>query len=324
MLSPSILPSSMVDLPNISLLVSPVSLFPSTLKLNVRSMVPLGVCAVPFQAPLMSVANAVTVNANITSGSRSRFIFMILSLSTHTRTIQRVPSSNQQFLNRIEAVIHEPHHAALRRLQLLVNRDAQALVHGGGHVSRHHRPVLGRGADIVGGAHHLSTLDASPRQHHGPALWPVIAAAGGIDTWRAPELAGREHQRVLEQTLLAEVLQQRAVSVVEHGTHQVAVATDGAERSRAVDVPGDVVEYRLKHVDGDEPDAAFHQPPRQQTALSEAVHAVPLAGVGGLLRELEGFTRLGGGHQSVSLIEGRVHQLGVLVRFLEVLHRLVD
>src|ERR1035441_5155428 len=58
MVSPSTLPSLMVDLPNISLLVSPVSLAPSTLKVKVRWMDWPWFSAVPFQLPLMSAAEA--------------------------------------------------------------------------------------------------------------------------------------------------------------------------------------------------------------------------------------------------------------------------
>src|ERR1041385_2182052 len=58
MLSPSTLPSIMVDFPIIALVVSPVSLLPSTLKTKVRSNVPFAPDAVPFQVPVMSAANA--------------------------------------------------------------------------------------------------------------------------------------------------------------------------------------------------------------------------------------------------------------------------
>src|ERR1017187_6727419 len=59
--SPSTLPSVMVDLPVNELVVSPVTLSPSCLKVNVLSIAPLGPSAVAFQLPLMSAANALKV-----------------------------------------------------------------------------------------------------------------------------------------------------------------------------------------------------------------------------------------------------------------------
>ena len=49
------------------------------------------------------------------------------------------------------------------------------------------------------------------------------------------------------------------------------------ERLRAVDVPGDLVEDRLEHVDRDEAHAGLDQPAGQQAALAEAGPAVAVA-----------------------------------------------
>src|ERR1035438_8270319 len=68
-LSPSTLPSVMVDLPVNVLAVSPVTLVPSCLKVNVLSIAPFGPSAVAFQLPLMSAANAVKANSAISAGS---------------------------------------------------------------------------------------------------------------------------------------------------------------------------------------------------------------------------------------------------------------
>src|ERR1700685_4077903 len=76
--SPSILPSVMVDLPIIELVVSPVTLLPSTLKTKVRSMDPLGPSAVAFHVPLMSAAMAV---AAITASNAIRRFMGFLSRS---------------------------------------------------------------------------------------------------------------------------------------------------------------------------------------------------------------------------------------------------
>src|SRR3954465_3217876 len=72
--SPSTLPSLIVDLPVYSLLVSPVSLAPSCLNVNDRSMGPFGPSAVPFQFPEISAADA--TNAN--TAMRVSICFMLI------------------------------------------------------------------------------------------------------------------------------------------------------------------------------------------------------------------------------------------------------
>src|ERR1017187_10222286 len=68
-LSPSTLPSVMVDLPVNELVVSPVTLLPSCLKVKVLSIAPFGPSAVAFQLPLMSAANALKANSATSAGS---------------------------------------------------------------------------------------------------------------------------------------------------------------------------------------------------------------------------------------------------------------
>src|ERR1039457_6620951 len=67
--SPSTLPSVMVDLPVNELVVSPVTLLPSCLKVNVRSIAPGGPAAGAFQLPLMSAAHALKANSANNAGS---------------------------------------------------------------------------------------------------------------------------------------------------------------------------------------------------------------------------------------------------------------
>src|SRR5450631_2643826 len=67
--SPSTLPSVMVDLPVNVLTVSPVTLLPSCLKVKVLSIAPLGPSAVAFQLPLMSAASALKANRTNNAGS---------------------------------------------------------------------------------------------------------------------------------------------------------------------------------------------------------------------------------------------------------------
>ena len=65
--------------------------------------------------------------------------------------------------------------------------------------------------------------------------------------------------------------------MVEHGSHQVTVTTNGTERCRPVDVPRDFVKHRFEHVHCDEPDPALDQPASQQATLAELVVPILLS-----------------------------------------------
>ena len=79
MVSPSTLPSVIVDFPVNSLTVSPVIFAPSCLKVKVRSMPPLGPSAVAFQVPLISAASA--LKAKQANRMGSHFIMNVPFLS---------------------------------------------------------------------------------------------------------------------------------------------------------------------------------------------------------------------------------------------------
>ena len=139
----------------------------------------------------------------------------------------------------------------------------------------------------------------------------MVAAAGRVDLRRPAELAEGQHDRGLEHPPPPEVFQQRGIGVVEVGADLVLVALDRAERRRAVDVPGDLVEHGLEHIHGDEPDAALDQPAGQQAALAEPGAAVPVAERGRLGGEVERLARLGAGHHPEGAFEVGVEQPGV-------------
>ena len=122
-----------------------------------------------------------------------------------------------------------------------------------------------------------AALHAAAGEVHRPALRPVVAAAGRVDPRRAAELGQVADQRVVQHAALVEVFDQRAVGLVVHRGDDVLHALDRRERLRAVDVPGDLVEHGEERVDRDEPHAGLDQPPGEQAALAEAVHAVALA-----------------------------------------------
>ena len=187
-----------------------------------------------------------------------------------------------------------------------------------------YRPILGRGTNGVGSSNCLASFDAASGEENSPALRPVITPSGGINARSASEFARGQHQCAVEQPSLTKIFKQRAIGVVKHRADQLAVTTDRAERSGAVNVPGNVVKDCLKHIQSYEADAPLDKPPREQATLAEAIHAISLANLFRFLAEFECFPRLRGGHQGVRLIEGRIHQLCVLVGLLEVLNGLVD
>ncbi len=78
-----------------------------------------------------------------------------------------------------------------------------------------------------------------------------------------------------------------------------------------MDVPGDLVKDRFKHIDGDEAHSGFDHATREEAALAESVQAVLRAQRFGFLVQLESFAGLLGRHQRVGLMEGGVHQPGL-------------
>ena len=105
----------------------------------------------------------------------------------------------------------------------------------------------------------------------------MIAAAGRIDLGCPAKFAeGEDHGRI-EKPATLEIFQKGCVRVIEIGSHFVLVTFDGAERGRAVDVPGDLVEDRLEHIHGDETNAPLDEPTRQQATLAETRAPIAIA-----------------------------------------------
>src|SRR5579862_7069276 len=141
-------------------------------------------------------------------------------------------------------MVDKPDYAALGGFQLRVDGNPEAFVYRRRDVRRGYGTVNGCSANGIRTPHHLAALDSSPGKDDGPALRPVIAAAGRIDARRAAEFAGGQHECRVQQSLVAQVFKQRAVGVVKHRAHKVAVTAYGAKRRRTMNVPGDVVEHR--------------------------------------------------------------------------------
>ena len=150
----------------------------------------------------------------------------------------------------------------------------------------------------------------------------MIAAAGRIHLRRATELGQVYDHGIVEHPALNEILNERAVGLVVHRANDVLHPLDRGERFGAVDIPGDLVEDREERVDRDEAHAAFHQSPRQQTALAETVHAITLADGQGFLRQIKCRPRLFAGHYAKGCVEILIEQSRVLAR-LEIGHGLI-
>src|SRR5439155_6514476 len=197
------------------------------------------------------------------------------------------PYDSDQFRNKLDAAVDDWEGPALWAWQFDLQADAERVENRCCNFLRGHRPVFGRASDVVRRANHRAALDAASAHNHRPAGRPMVAPASGVDLGCAAELARRHHQGRIEQATIAEIFEERGKRVVEHRPDKISIATDGAEGRRAVDVPGDFVEHRLEHVDGDVAHVALDEPPRQQAPLPETVHAVALAYLFGLLSQLE-------------------------------------
>lgn len=216
--------------------------------------------------------------------------------------------ASEQLRNRLHAVIHERDRPAAGAGELVLEVDAQCVVDGGRHFRRGHRAIFRIATDLIRCAHDTAALHAAAGEQNGPALRPVVAAAGRIHLRRASELAQGHHQGRVEQATLVQLFQQGGVAVVEPNRDTVLHLRDGGERTGPVDVPGHFVEHGFKSIDGDTAHAALDHASRQQAALPEFVHAVLLAHRRRLAAEVERFAGLRAGHQGIRLLKVLIEQ----------------
>ena len=186
--------------------------------------------------------------------------------------------------------------------------ETEAFKDRGHDVARPDGPLCREATHGVAGADHAAACHAAASEAAAEALRPMVTAAGRVDLRCAAKLAERGHERVVEHAAAHEVFQQRRVGLVVHRADDVFHALDRGERLGAVDVPGDLVEHREEGVDRHEPHAVFHQPPCKQAALPEAIHAIPLSYMRGLLGEIKSFAGLGARHQPVGSLKVFVEQ----------------
>ena len=192
--------------------------------------------------------------------------------------------------------------------------EAERVKDRGHEVARLHGPLGGKRADGVARPHDPPSLHAAAGEGAGENLRPVVAAAGGIHLRRAAKLREPGDERVVEEAAIVQIGDQRGIALVVHRADDVFHALDRRERLRAVDVPRDFVKHGEKRVDRDEPHAVFDQPPREQAALAEAVHAVSFADGLRLLRQVEGLAGLRARHQAVGGLEVVVEEAGIFAR----------
>src|SRR5262245_34837358 len=102
----------------------------------------------------------------------------------------------------------------------------------------------------------------------------MVSPTSRIYLGRSSKFSRGHDQRVLQQTSLAKIFNQRAEGMIKHRTNQVSIAADRAERPGTVNVPRDLVENGLEHVDRHVAHSSFNQAARQQTTLPKAVPAI--------------------------------------------------
>ena len=192
--------------------------------------------------------------------------------------------------------------------------ETEAVEDGGYDVTWADWPLGREAADGVAGPHHTPPLHAAASERAGKTLRPVIASAGGIHLGSAAKFGEPRDERVVEHPTLAEILDQGRVGLVVHRADDLFHARNRGERLRAVDIPGDLVKHGEKRVDRDESHAVLHQPPGQQAALAEAVHAVAVADRLRLPGEIKGLAGLCAGHQPVGGLKILVEESGVFAR----------
>src|SRR5437868_2876226 len=109
---------------------------------------------------------------------------------------------------------------------------------------------------------HDAALDAAAGQPDGEAVVVVVSAVAALAARRPAELGRPDHDRLVEQAALLEVLQQPGERPIDLGAQGGVVTLEGGVR-----VPGTGRAAAVE--DLHEADAALHQPPGRQALLAE-------------------------------------------------------
>ena len=112
-------------------------------------------------------------------------------------------------------------------------------------------------ADFIAFADDASAFHSASGEGNGPALRPMIAAAGRIDLWRTAKLSEGSDECAVEHAALEKIFEEGAVALIVHRRDDLFHTFDGSERLGTVDVPRDFIEDRDESVYGNEADAGF-------------------------------------------------------------------
>lgn len=156
-------------------------------------------------------------------------------------------------------------------LQKRVFRNAES-VQNRGHVVVRSDRVQGRISRMrIAGPIHRSAPDAAARQQTGVAARPVFASGVALRNLRpATELTNPRDDRFLQQTAVAQIIQQRAQRTIRRWNQVILQAVEVV----AVSVPE--VLAVVVPVHRDQRNTAFHQSPGQEHALTMNVPAIAI------------------------------------------------
>ncbi len=93
--------------------------------------------------------------------------------------------------------------------------DAEYMEDGRGEVMGSQRVARGVSADAIACAEHLAAGNARAGQRKAKHMAPVIAPPHAVDARRPAEFADRDDQRLLQQTAVLQVIQERREGDVE-------------------------------------------------------------------------------------------------------------
>src|ERR1043165_1137219 len=181
----------------------------------------------------------------------------------------------EQLAHDIFTAIDDSDRTASRRLEVSGIVDTPRPAPPGRESAAGGAACLDGAAIAVGPANALTKSQSAPRQHAGPGLRPVIPTAAPANVRRSAELAHPYHQRLVEQSAILQIGNERRESGIDHLT-QISDALG------VVDVRIPSTELNL-----DERHSVLHQTTREQTSLPEAVSAIGVAQGGRLLIQVE-------------------------------------
>ena len=183
--------------------------------------------------------------------------------------------------------------------------DAEAVVEGGVHLLKPHRPILDLAGDPIGRADHLPGSQAAAGEKRTGDVRPVIAAGILVDLRRPAELPPHDHRHVLVEAAAVDVVDERRHALIKLGD---VLATVG--EVVAVVVPEAVAERHAAHPGLDKAAGG-------EELLHETRGTVPLVLLGAvavfiahrlrLLRDIEGLGQGAGGEDAEGLLLKGIH-----------------